>query len=169
MKIHSTCSATQHARSWSACEDDFVEVRRCLSACGNPSLSGSRTDFDLDRLARRYAYQVLLLDEFSRHGAATVFVHGPAGGPQRTSFLSKSRACSPSTNAQKSWSDADEESCIKPEKVRLIPCRGLPTDTCTYQRPKTSPLDMSRFRMKPRWYGRFLNGWFMNKLPLRKS
>ena len=32
-----------------------------------------------DRLARRYAYQVLLLDEFSRHGAATVFVHGPAG------------------------------------------------------------------------------------------
>ena len=32
-----------------------------------------------DRLARRYAYQVLLLDEFSRHDTSTVFVHGPAG------------------------------------------------------------------------------------------
>ena len=32
-----------------------------------------------DRLARRYAYQVLLLEEFTRHGTSTLFVHGPAG------------------------------------------------------------------------------------------
>jgi len=32
-----------------------------------------------DRLARRYAYQVLLLDEFSQHGIDVVFLHGPAG------------------------------------------------------------------------------------------
>jgi site-specific DNA recombinase len=32
-----------------------------------------------DRLARKYAYQVLLLDELRRHGVTPVFLHGPAG------------------------------------------------------------------------------------------
>jgi site-specific DNA recombinase len=32
-----------------------------------------------DRLARKYAYQVLLLDEFRRCGVDVVFLHGPAG------------------------------------------------------------------------------------------
>jgi site-specific DNA recombinase len=32
-----------------------------------------------DRLARKYAYQVLLLDELRRHGVMAVFLHGPAG------------------------------------------------------------------------------------------
>jgi site-specific DNA recombinase len=32
-----------------------------------------------DRLARRYAYQVLLLDELSRHGVSVVFLQGPVG------------------------------------------------------------------------------------------
>jgi len=32
-----------------------------------------------DRLARRYAYQVLLLDELSQHGVSVVFLQGPVG------------------------------------------------------------------------------------------
>ena len=32
-----------------------------------------------DRLARKYAYQVLLLDELRRCGVTAVFIHGPAG------------------------------------------------------------------------------------------
>jgi site-specific DNA recombinase len=32
-----------------------------------------------DRLARKYAYQVLLLDEMSKHGVTTVFLNGPTG------------------------------------------------------------------------------------------
>ena len=32
-----------------------------------------------DRLARKYAYQVLLMEEFSRQGTAVVFVNGPSG------------------------------------------------------------------------------------------
>jgi site-specific DNA recombinase len=32
-----------------------------------------------DRLARRYAYQVLLLEEFSRHGVLVVFLNSPPG------------------------------------------------------------------------------------------
>src|ERR1700680_2122837 len=32
-----------------------------------------------DRLSRKYAYQVLLIEEFSRHGVETVFVKAPQG------------------------------------------------------------------------------------------
>lgn len=32
-----------------------------------------------DRLARRYAYQVLLLEEFARHGVSVIFLNGPTG------------------------------------------------------------------------------------------
>lgn len=32
-----------------------------------------------DRLARRYAYQVLLMEEFSQHGVSIIFLLGPAG------------------------------------------------------------------------------------------
>jgi site-specific DNA recombinase len=32
-----------------------------------------------DRLARRYAYQVLLIEELTRHGVAVVFLNGPSG------------------------------------------------------------------------------------------
>lgn len=32
-----------------------------------------------DRLARKYAYQVLLLDEFRKHGVTTIFLQGPSG------------------------------------------------------------------------------------------
>jgi site-specific DNA recombinase len=32
-----------------------------------------------DRLARKYAYQVLLLDEFRKCGVTPVFLHGPVG------------------------------------------------------------------------------------------
>src|ERR1700678_4136598 len=32
-----------------------------------------------DRLSRKYAYQVLLMEELARHGAETVFIKAPAG------------------------------------------------------------------------------------------
>src|SRR5256885_15302160 len=38
-----------------------------------------------DRLSRKYAYQVLLLEEFSRHGVETVFLQGvSAQTPERS-------------------------------------------------------------------------------------
>src|SRR6266849_1432737 len=32
-----------------------------------------------DRLSRKYAYQILLIEEFARHGVETVFVRAPQG------------------------------------------------------------------------------------------
>lgn len=42
---------------------------------------------DPDRLARRYAYQVLLLEEFAMHGAAVVFLHGPSANSAEDALL----------------------------------------------------------------------------------
>src|SRR5438132_1081363 len=36
-----------------------------------------------DRLSRKYAYQILLIEEFARHGVETVFVKSPQGIPTR--------------------------------------------------------------------------------------
>jgi site-specific DNA recombinase len=40
-----------------------------------------------DRLSRKYAYQVLLIEEFSRHGVETVFVKAPHGGSPEDHLL----------------------------------------------------------------------------------
>ena len=55
-----------------------------------------------DRLARKFAYQALLLEEFARAGVRVEFVKGPRGDTPRTSCWSSSRASSPSTR-RRSW------------------------------------------------------------------
>ena len=40
-----------------------------------------------DRLARRYAYQVLLLEEFAAHGSSVVFLHGPSANNAEDALL----------------------------------------------------------------------------------
>jgi hypothetical protein len=55
-----------------------------------------------DRLARKFAYQALLLEEFARAGVRAEFVKGPRGDTRRTSCWSSSRASSRSTR-RRSW------------------------------------------------------------------
>ena len=50
-----------------------------------------------DRLARKFAYQALLLEEFARAGVRVEFVKGPRGDTPETSCWSSSRGSSPST------------------------------------------------------------------------
>src|SRR6516165_4177420 len=40
-----------------------------------------------DRLSRKYAYQILLIEEFARHGVATVFVKSPQGDSAEDQLL----------------------------------------------------------------------------------
>src|SRR3712207_4390395 len=46
-----------------------------------------------DRLARRYAYQVLLLEELRRAGCAVAFLHHPMTGMVVSSANSRGEAC----------------------------------------------------------------------------
>jgi site-specific DNA recombinase len=45
-----------------------------------------------DRLSRKYAYQILLIEEFARHGVETLFVKGPQGDSAEDQLLVQSRA-----------------------------------------------------------------------------
>src|SRR6202047_3764471 len=40
-----------------------------------------------DRLSRKYAYQILLIEEFARHGVETVFVRAPQGASAEDQLL----------------------------------------------------------------------------------
>ena len=44
-----------------------------------------------DRLARKYAYQALLLEEFTRYGAQVIFLHGGAGTTPEAQLLTQVR------------------------------------------------------------------------------
>ncbi len=55
--------------------------------------------FSPDRLARKYAYQVLLLEEFRRAGCDVIFLHRPFPMIPTTSSCSRSRELSLSTSA----------------------------------------------------------------------
>jgi site-specific DNA recombinase len=43
--------------------------------------------FAPDRLSRKYAYQILLIEEFARHGVETVFVKAPQGASAEDQLL----------------------------------------------------------------------------------
>src|SRR5918995_258491 len=40
-----------------------------------------------DRLSRKYAYQVLLMEEFARHGVEILFIHSPAASTPEEQLL----------------------------------------------------------------------------------
>jgi site-specific DNA recombinase len=57
-----------------------------------------------DRLARKYAYQVLLIDEWHRAGVEIVFLNRPLGKSPEDDLLLQVQASSQSTRGPKSWS-----------------------------------------------------------------
>ena len=54
-----------------------------------------------DRLARSYAYQVVLLDEWWRYGIEVVFLNQAIGQSPEMTSCCKSKASSPNTSAQR--------------------------------------------------------------------
>ena len=58
-----------------------------------------------DRLARKFAYQALLIEGFTRCGVRVEFIKTTRAATRpRTSCWCSSRACSPSTRRPRSWS-----------------------------------------------------------------
>ena len=59
-----------------------------------------------DRLARNYAYQVLLIDEWHRAGVEVIFLNPPWGRARRTTCCCRSKALLRSTSGPRSWNGA---------------------------------------------------------------
>ena len=71
-----------------------------------------------DRLARKFAYQALLIEEFARAGTRVQFVNrARAATPRRTSCWCSFRACSPSTRRHRSSSVTGAARPTAPDRV----------------------------------------------------
>ena len=84
-----------------------------------------------DRLARRYAYQVLLLEEFRSAGCEVVFLQHPISDDPNDQLCCRSRAPSPSTSAP-CWASASGVASYR-RRVMAITSVAVPltaTATC---------------------------------------
>lgn len=105
-----------------AAEAGLIDIVWCLSP---------------DRLARVYAYQVIVLDELARHGVAVRFTTRHRSMTTRRRGCSpRSKASSPNTNARRSSNGTGAASCSVPGPARSSP--GRPR-TATGGCPATQP------------------------------
>ena len=68
-----------------------------------------------DRLSRKYAYQVLLMEEFARHEVEILFIHSPAATTPEEQLLVQLRGSSQSTRGRKSPSARGGENDTAPK------------------------------------------------------
>jgi len=80
-----------------------------------------------DRLARNYAYQVLLIDEWRRRGVELVFLNQPLGQSPEDDLLLQCKALLPNTSAQRSWSEvgAARRKCVGAKELEHDLCIAL--------------------------------------------
>jgi site-specific DNA recombinase len=71
-----------------------------------------------DRLSRKYAYQVLLMEELAKNGVETVFVRAPRPRRRRNGFFCRCRGCWRNTSGRRSWSGPGGASAIGPSRER---------------------------------------------------
>ena len=93
-----------------------------------------------DRLSRKYAYQVLLTEEFARHGVETIFIKAPHVGTPEDQLMRR-----PSTPA----STAGWNSLSCGRATWSIRCCGRPASWCPPKRVG-SPSRRGSARSRPR-------------------
>ena len=105
-----------------------------------------------DRLARKFAYQALLLEEFARAGTRVESSRARAATRPRISCWCSSRACSPSTRRPRSWSATGAARRTAPAPGRSTCSRAPRSATATSARATTlAPLTRSS-STRPRWW-----------------
>ncbi len=91
-----------------------------------------------DRLARKYAYQVLLLEELQLAGVEIVFLNRALGETPETTCCARSRGWSPSTSGPRFWSGADEANGMRRTTARSTCYLALPTATAISRRRRVA-------------------------------
>jgi site-specific DNA recombinase len=107
-----------------------------------------------DRLSRRYAYQVLLLEEFARAGVDVVFVQAPRGEtPEDVLVVQLPGMIAEYEKAQIS-ERTRRANGTAPAAAWSMCCRRPPTATATSARVTGSPLGTRSWNQRRRWCGR---------------
>ena len=110
-----------------------------------------------DRLARKYAYQVLLLRNSAAPVARWLFCSTRSQTIQTTSFCCRSRARSPNMSAPFSASASGVGSCRRPATDTTRAVKPLMA-TATYRAKTSCPVTLSWTRVKPPWCDRSTAG-----------
>ena len=104
-----------------------------------------------DRLARKFAYQALLIEEFTRTGTRVEFIKGRAATHRKISCWCSSRACSPSTRRRRSWNATGAARPTAPRPGRST-CSPVPRSaTATSPRTSTPAPPTRSSSTRPRW------------------
>jgi hypothetical protein len=106
--------------------------------------------FSPDRLARKYAYQVLLLEEFRRAGCEVVFLHHPISDDPNDQLLLQIQGPSPSTSARCWPSGFGAASSRRPEMATSSAPKLL-MDTDTKPGAMSFPPGSSSMKPRPTW------------------
>jgi site-specific DNA recombinase len=72
-----------------------------------------------DRLSRKYAYQILLIEELARNGVETLFVKAPQGSSAEDQLLVQFQGLYRSTSGRRYWSGRAAVSGTGLRPVRL--------------------------------------------------
>jgi hypothetical protein len=83
-------------------------------------------------LARNYAYQVLLLDEWRRRSVEVVFLNRPLGQSPEDDLPCRYKASWPNTSGPRSWSGVDAARSMRPKAGRSTSCPVLRSGTAMY-------------------------------------
>lgn len=97
---------------------------------------------DPDRLARKYVYQMLLVEEFERNDCMLHFIRCSIGTTPDEACFCKCRASSRNMSGRKSLSVPDVENCIRCGKANWSPQNGR-LDTATSKRMNSALLTLN--------------------------
>ncbi len=102
-----------------------------------------------DRLSRKYAYQVLLIEELARQGVETVFIKAPQAATAEDQLLVQFQGMIASTSGHRSLNDPAAASAIAPAKDRSTFSAVHLTAIVIFVRTTLRPPDMKSSMPKP--------------------
>ena len=88
-----------------------------------------------DRLSRKYAYQVLLTEEFARHGVETIFLKAPHSGTPEDQLMLQFQGMIAEYERAQILERSRRASAIAPGPARSRFWAARPMATATLQRP----------------------------------
>ena len=88
-----------------------------------------------DRLSRKYAYQVLLTEEFARQGVEAVFLKAPRSGAPEDQLMLQFQGRSPNTSGRRFSNDPAAASVTAPRPGKYRSYAARPMATAIFARP----------------------------------
>jgi hypothetical protein len=102
-----------------------------------------------DRLSRKYAYQVLLIEELGRHGVEPIFMKAPQGATAEDQLPVQFQGMIAEYERHRTWNDPAVASVTGPAKVRSMFSAARRIVIVIFASATTRPPDMKSLMPRP--------------------